>query len=180
MQRVFTKKPPHPLMWATGMAIILFCVAGLAALMGWIPNSIGSPSGNAKITTAPEKSVVKETTNNTYIKPTCNECGVIESTRQIEAQGAGTGIGAVGGAVLGGVLGHQVGDGRGKDVATAAGAVGGAVAGNEIERRAKGNTSYDVTVRFDNGSSRVINQNSSSWRNGDRVRVVDGMIRSNG
>jgi outer membrane lipoprotein SlyB len=187
MQRVFTKKSPHPLMWATGIAIILFCAAGLAAVMGWIPTSNGSPSGHTKITNTPEKSITKksykapiQTSNKAYIKPICNECGVIESTRQIDVQGAGMGIGAVGGAVIGGVLGHQVGDGRGKDAATVAGAVGGAVAGNEIEKRAKGMTSYEVTVRFDNGSTRVFNQTTSTWRNGDHVRVVDGIISPNG
>jgi outer membrane lipoprotein SlyB len=187
MQRVFTKKSPHPLIWATAIAFILFCVAGLAAIMGWIPNSIGSSSGNAKITAAPEKAVIKkthktpaQTTNNTYVKPMCNECGVIKSIRQIDVQGSSTGLGAVGGAVIGGVLGHQVGDGRGKDVATVVGATGGAVAGNEIEKRAKGMTSYEITVGFDDGSTRVFNQNTSTWRNGDHVRVVDGMIRANG
>ncbi|MEP7207972.1 MAG: beta/gamma crystallin-related protein [Casimicrobiaceae bacterium] len=42
--------------------------------------------------------------------------------------------GAIAGAVLGGILGHQIGGGRGKDVATAAGAVGGAALGSNIAR----------------------------------------------
>lgn len=40
--------------------------------------------------------------------------------------------GAVVGAVLGGVLGHQVGGGRGKDIATAGGAVAGAAIGANV------------------------------------------------
>ena len=40
--------------------------------------------------------------------------------------------GAVVGAVLGGILGHQIGGGRGRDIATAAGAVGGAVVGSRV------------------------------------------------
>ena len=40
--------------------------------------------------------------------------------------------GAVIGAVIGGILGHQVGGGRGKDIATAGGAVAGGVAGAKI------------------------------------------------
>lgn len=39
------------------------------------------------------------------------------------------------GAVVGGLLGNQVGDGRGRTLATIAGAVGGAYAGNEIAKR---------------------------------------------
>jgi uncharacterized protein YcfJ len=41
---------------------------------------------------------------------------------------------AIAGAVIGGILGHQVGGGRGKDIATAGGAVAGAVAGGTIFR----------------------------------------------
>ena len=61
-----------------------------------------------------------------------------------------------------------------------AGAVGGAVAGNEIEKRAKSTKSYEVTVRFDNGSSRVFSEANPTWRNGEHVRVIDGVIRANG
>ncbi len=42
--------------------------------------------------------------------------------------------GAIAGAVLGGILGHQIGGGRGNDVATAAGAVGGAALGSNLHR----------------------------------------------
>jgi uncharacterized protein YcfJ len=42
--------------------------------------------------------------------------------------------GAVVGAIVGGVLGHQVGGGRGRDVATAGGAVAGAVVGGIVGR----------------------------------------------
>ncbi len=38
------------------------------------------------------------------------------------------------GAVLGGVLGHQIGGGKGKDLATVGGAVAGGVAGHKIQR----------------------------------------------
>jgi uncharacterized protein YcfJ len=51
---------------------------------------------------------------------------------------------AVIGAVLGGVLGHQIGGGRGRDVATAGGAVGGAVLGSNIGRGNGGGYSQDV------------------------------------
>ena len=42
--------------------------------------------------------------------------------------------GAIAGAVIGGVLGHQVGGGRGKDIATAGGAVAGAAIGANVGR----------------------------------------------
>ena len=110
----------------------------------------------------------------------CAECGVVQSVREVVTKGEGSGIGAVGGAVVGGVLGHQVGGGRGKDIATVVGAVGGAVAGNEVEKRVKSGKSYEITVRFEDGSSRVINEAvAPSWRAGDRVKVVNGVIQSN-
>jgi uncharacterized protein YcfJ len=41
---------------------------------------------------------------------------------------------AIAGAIIGGILGHQIGGGRGKDIATAGGAVAGAVVGSQIGR----------------------------------------------
>lgn len=117
---------------------------------------------------------------NTTTVTKCAECGVIESTREIETRGEGSGIGAVGGAVVGGVLGNQVGNGRGKDIAVVVGAVGGGLAGNEIEKRVKTVKSYEVTVRLEDGSSRVVREATlPAWHAGDRVKVVDGTIRSN-
>ena len=105
---------------------------------------------------------------------------MVESVREIDVKGEGSGVGAVGGAVVGGVIGHQIGDGRTQDIATVVGAVGGAVAGHQIEKHVKSTTSYEITVRFEDGSSRVIHEASApSWRTGDRVKVINGVIQSN-
>jgi len=48
--------------------------------------------------------------------------------------GAPIGPGTVLGAIVGGVAGHQVGSGRGNDVATGVGAVVGGLVGNQIDR----------------------------------------------
>ena len=202
------KKSPHPLLWITGIAVILFSAAGIAAIMGWIPTSTGTSGNNAaleklgpdtaksaapKSQTAPRQaaSTAKpaapktqtppvQVANNAPVKMTCAECGVVESVREIQHQGASTGLGAVGGAVVGGLLGNQVGSGRGNTAATIAGAVGGTIAGNEIEKRVKSGKGYEITVRFDDGSSRVISAASApTWRSGDRVKVVGGVIQSN-
>ena len=57
--------------------------------------------------------------------------------------------GALAGAVIGGILGHQIGGGRGQDIATAGGAIAGAVVGNNIGRGSPGQTvsTQDVRVR---------------------------------
>jgi uncharacterized protein YcfJ len=61
--------------------------------------------------------------------------------------GAAIGPGTVLGAIVGGVAGHQVGSGRGNDLATGAGAVAGALIGNSIDRQngAVGGPSERVT-----------------------------------
>jgi len=48
--------------------------------------------------------------------------------------GAAIGPGTVLGAIVGGVAGHQVGSGRGNDVATGVGAVVGGLIGNQVDR----------------------------------------------
>jgi outer membrane lipoprotein SlyB len=40
----------HPMMIAAAIAIILFCLAGTAAIMGWIPSSIGNSSSGGDLT----------------------------------------------------------------------------------------------------------------------------------
>ncbi|MES2740255.1 MAG: glycine zipper 2TM domain-containing protein [Pseudomonadota bacterium] len=111
----------------------------------------------------------------------CTSCGVVESVRETTTRADGSGVGAAGGAVVGGLLGHQVGGGRGRDVATVLGAIGGAVAGNQIEGHVRATSSYDVTVRMNDGSTRTLHETAEpSWHAGDRVRLVDGVLRANG
>lgn len=178
-------KSPSPLMWISSIAVVLFSGVGIAGFMGWIPTSYGQQdtevSAKAAAETAPAHKPHTPVSNNTKSAAVCADCGVIESVQIINDAKKTSGIGIVGGAVVGGLLGNQVGGGRGKDVATVAGAVGGAVAGNEIEKRAGSTQHYEITVRFDDGSSRVFTQaNPPTWRSGDNVRVIDGAIRSDG
>jgi outer membrane lipoprotein SlyB len=169
-------------MWIAGIALIVFCGAGVAAFMGWIPGSAGKPGepGLAGKLDKPRIAEKARAAAKTPVAAICAQCGVVQSVHEIETKGEGSGIGAVGGAVVGGVLGNQVGHGDGRKVATAVGAVGGAVVGNEIEKRVKSTKSYEITVRFEDGSSRVITETSEpAWRAGDKVKVVNGVIQSN-
>ena len=215
-QPVTSDKSPRLLGLVAAVAIILFGIVGIAAFMGWLPNSTAHTEDRASLTkdkdavldrkealdrkqtvdrqpspkrqssVAPSSPVPKSSTSTsaTASAPvaqatTCPGCGEIASVREVVTKAKGSGFGAAGGAVVGGVLGNQVGEGRGKDVATAAGVIGGAVAGNEIEKRTRATKSYEVTVRLDNGATQVINEsNPPSWRTGDRVKVVNGVIHS--
>jgi uncharacterized protein YcfJ len=69
----------------------------------------------------------------------------VERQQVVEpSQGAPNVSGAIVGAIIGGVLGHQVGGGRGQDVATAGGAVAGAAIGSNVGRGPGGVYTQDV------------------------------------
>lgn len=85
----------------------------------------------------------------------CKTCGQVESVQAIEQAAPATGVGAVAGGVLGAVVGNQIGKGNGRTAATVLGAVGGGYAGHQIEKRTRTQTTYQVRVRMEDGSSRV-------------------------
>jgi uncharacterized protein YcfJ len=65
--------------------------------------------------------------------------------RENVSSGGGANVpGAVVGGIIGGILGHQVGAGRGRDVATVGGAVAGAAIGGNVNRDGGGTYSQDV------------------------------------
>ncbi len=71
----------------------------------------------------------------------------VEQEQVIQERSNNSIPGTVVGAVLGGILGHQIGGGRGQDIATAGGAVAGAVVGGNIGRNSGGGqqaTTQDV------------------------------------
>jgi outer membrane lipoprotein SlyB len=107
----------------------------------------------------------------------CNNCGTVTNVKTIKVKGEGSGVGAVAGGVLGGVLGHQIGGGRGKDVATVAGAAGGAYAGHQTEKNMKSKTRYQVIVKLESGESRAFTYNAAtSYKVGDRIKVDAGKL----
>ncbi|WP_417070396.1 glycine zipper 2TM domain-containing protein [Niveibacterium terrae] len=109
----------------------------------------------------------------------CEQCGVIEQIRTVQAKGQGSGLGAVGGAVIGGVLGNQVGRGSGRTAARIGGAILGGLAGNEVEKNARTTEHYVITVRMDDGSRRTIEQKSApQWSEGQKVRLDGDTIHA--
>jgi outer membrane lipoprotein SlyB len=107
----------------------------------------------------------------------CNECGTVTDVKTIKIEGQGSGVGAVTGGVLGGVVGHQVGGGRGQDLATIGGVVGGAYVGHQVEKKAKSGFRYHVFVEMEDGSSKTFKYSSkTSYQVGDRVKVKNGKL----
>jgi outer membrane lipoprotein SlyB len=222
-------KSTHPILIIAGIAVTVFSLVGVAAIMGWIPSSKGQTDPavalTAPATTAPAVPVAQAPDTpappapaHAVTKPRpaphvakkahkvpvqvataepqpqvaqipppppariiCRECGVIDGVHEIEKAGQGSGGGAIAGGIVGGVAGHQMGSGRGNTVMTVLGALGGAVAGNAIEKKVKTEKEYEVLVRFEDGSTKIITTpNAPAWRVGDKVKVIDGVIQSNG
>ena len=109
-------------------------------------------------------------------RPVCGNCGWVESVQQVQQAGHPVGVGAIAGGVLGAVVGNQVGGGNGRTVATVLGAVGGGLAGNEVEKKLKKTTHYEVRVRMEDGSLRTFEQ-ANPIGNGERVVVENGVLR---
>jgi outer membrane lipoprotein SlyB len=195
-----SKTRTHPMTIIASASLVLVCLTGTAALLGWIPSSVGAtaaPDTLALAAPAPQPANAVQH-HRAAAEPVvyrqaraaparhapalvCQNCGVVASVREITLRGDGSGLGAAGGAVVGGLLGNQVGGGHGKQAMTVVGAIGGALAGNQIEKQVKATRSYETTVRMDNGSSRTTAQATQpEWHDGDQVKIVDGVVRLNG
>lgn len=79
------------------------------------------------------------------VKTPRQQCRNITVTHRRPVQDENRIAGSVLGAVAGGVLGHQIGNGRGKDVATVVGALGGGYAGNQVQGSMQNNDTYTTT-----------------------------------
>jgi len=188
-----------PLVAIAAVSVIIFSAVGVGVMTGVIPSSLSktddqaakpespqatapAPSASPKHAASAPKRQASEparvaTTEPARTAQVCTNCGSVISVTQVKHQGEGSGLGAIGGAVVGGVLGHQVGSGRGRDVATVAGAGAGAYAGHQIEKNVKTTNSFVVGVRMDDGSTRNFPYESEpAFRIGDKVQVVEGKL----
>lgn len=82
-------------------------------------------------------------------EPRGRHCYDVQVERPKQAKDPNKITGTALGAVAGGLLGHQVGDGRGKKLATVAGAVGGALAGRKIQEHRQKQTETVIERRCD-------------------------------
>lgn len=156
----------YPIVIATGVAVLLFSLVGVAAISGVLPKDVikHNPHATPLIETTASAAAAK--------KANCRSCGVVKAVRVIEVKGEASGVGAVAGGVVGAVIGHEVVDGKNQGLATIAGGVGGAVAGHEIEKQTKKQKVYRVTVRMDNGTERTLSlAQEPAFSVGSRVKV---------
>ena len=158
-------------LWIGGGLLSLVAAALAGALITRSMDTASVPGAPAAIEAASIQSTAPARATQAAA-PICTNCGTVESVRQVELEGQGTGLGAVAGGVAGGLLGNQFGSGNGKTAMTVIGAVGGGLAGNQVEKKARSETVYRVSVRMQDGSVGTFQQ-SQSFAVGTKV-VVDG------
>lgn len=79
---IATQRSLHPLNVIAAVAVILFCSAGMAGIMGWLPNSTGT---TVQAIDSPRLAISEQLLARQGNPPAasgwCNNCGNIESTR---------------------------------------------------------------------------------------------------
>lgn len=102
--------------------------------------------------------------------------GTVEAVRNVVIQKeSSSGAGALAGGALGGVAGSSIGGGTGQILAAIGGGLLGAMAGDAVEQGMGKSAGLEITVRLDNGETRVIAQEADVAINvGQRVRVISG------
>jgi outer membrane lipoprotein SlyB len=168
-----------PAAWIGLSVLALSGVAGASYLAGRSADRTEPPPTPAVVEASPSAAptAAKGDTPVATAKAVCADCGVVESVQALTRKGEGTGVGAVAGGVVGGLIGHQMGAGQGKTAMTVLGAVGGGLAGNEVEKRARATTVYQVRVRTNAGKLRTFEQ-ASAPPVGQRVRIDGHHLRA--
>jgi len=102
--------------------------------------------------------------------------GTVEAVRHVTIQNERTsGAGTLAGGALGGVAGSTIGGGSGRVLAAIGGGLLGAMAGDAVEHQMGKSAGLEITVRLDNGETRVIAQEADVPLSvGQRVRVISG------
>jgi outer membrane lipoprotein SlyB len=102
--------------------------------------------------------------------------GTVINVRPITIQSDQTsGGGAIAGGAVGGVAGSAIGGGTGRTLAIIGGAILGALAVNAIEDKMDKKDGLEISVRLDNGETRVIAQEADlPIMMNQRVQVISG------
>ena len=72
----------YPLMLIAAIAVIVFSVAGIATMMGWVPGALLSGADPARAQPAPASQQARSRMAGTAAA--CRDCGVVESLRVLE------------------------------------------------------------------------------------------------
>lgn len=102
--------------------------------------------------------------------------GTVVSVRSVVIQNdRSSGVGTLAGGALGGVAGSAIGGGRGQILTSIGGAILGGLAGNAVENQMGKTQGLEITVRLDNGETRVVAQAADvPLASGQRVQLISG------
>lgn len=179
MENVQGKARIHPLVAGAAAAVIIVSAVAVAAIGGYLPGSKADTQEAKADTKNPRTAASQPAAKHkapVRVASACTDCGVIVDVKEATVMGKGTGVGAVAGGVAGAVIGHEIGDGS--RAGTAVGAVVGGVAGHQIERNARSTKRYDISVRMQDGSVKVVSSDTPpAWRPGDKVRLQNGVVK---
>lgn len=149
--------PQQVLTWSSGLAVILFCLTGVASMLGWIPAPLnGNPSGSTPQQPAAFDSAL--------VQGKCLNCGVIATTCVLDMPddehfmaGLVNVSGVLGPGLVEAVSGVSMPTPTAETVA---------------------DRHYQTTVRFSNGTTRAFAETTeSNWQVGERVLVTKGVIQ---
>lgn len=148
-----------------------------AALMGWelVP---GDERDNSLLPTPVESRLAPAPAAAGRLAAThCGRCGVVESVRKVGAAANAASAGAAAGGMTGTIIGLQTAGRHGGDLLAAVGALLGAMVGTRYEDRARAAGVYEIAIRYEDGSSRVLTVlGEPAWKAGDSVRIIGGRI----
>jgi hypothetical protein len=147
------EKSPSLMLWGIGVPLMLLSTGGFAALMAWMPTPTGASRdtlSDSSVESANPGTAVNaaalQAKGTARRKAKCGECGLIVSMRETPRQGE---------ALLISAADKPRAENR-----------------NDTP---PGSASREITIRLDDGSSRVIvDTNPAKWRLGERVTVILG------
>lgn len=164
---------PHPARFVhwwpvfAGVAAILLSVlsaAWIISALDWIPGA-GDGGGAAAAGTFRPEIAIATGSRAVPASGACGRCGVIESVRPMKRTLNPPGV-------------ASVSEGRAGEVIAVLHVIMNAIVGNSLSAASRPAQSYEVVVRFYDGSTRTLAQaGAPSWSPGDRVKVINGRIK---
>ena len=107
----------------------------------------------------------------------CDACGTVLGVREIPRPGATTGSGMAAGIAIGSIVGYHAAGRVYRIPGTLLGSAGGAMAGHVYELDNLAVKSYEIGVRFDDGSLRLFTLEAlPALKRDDRVRILNGAL----
>lgn len=154
-------------------------VVAIVATAGWLPYPAG---GFPDVVRQDGRPSAGFWTSNALAQQTaappavaiCGRCGIVEASRTVVTDSEGEIMPSAENRAIGSPIGLQAGGGR------AVGMLVGAATGVAVGKEMTAGTRNEVTVRLGDGSIMVVREkHAARWEPGDRVKVVDGVLRRN-